>query len=68
MRTTLDIDDNILKETIAATGAASKKKAVESALRGYIRMRRREDLLKRIGSWRNFDLKLEELERLRNES
>jgi len=67
MRTTLDIDDDILKETIAATGARSKKKAVESALREYTRMKRRQELLKRIGSWRDFDLSLEELERLRNE-
>lgn len=67
MRTTLDIDDDILAETIAATGAPSKKRAVETALREYIRMRRRQDLLKRIGSWMDFDLTQEELERLRNE-
>ena len=67
MRTTLDIDDEILQETINATQANSKKKAVEKALREYLRMKRRQDLLARIGSWKDFDLSLEELDRLRNE-
>jgi len=67
MRTTLDIDDEILRETINTTQATSKKKAVEKALREYLRMKRRQHLLARIGSWKDFDLSLEELDRMRNE-
>jgi Arc/MetJ family transcription regulator len=67
MRTTLDIDDEILQETINATKAPSKKKAIEKALREYLRMKQRQNLLARIGSWKDFDLSLEELDRLRNE-
>jgi len=67
MRTTLDIDDKILQETLNATQATSKKKAVEKALREYLRMKQRQNLLARIGSWTDFNLSLEELERLRNE-
>jgi len=68
MRTTLDLDEKILVETMRSTGAASKKKAVETALREYIRMKRRQDLLGRIGSWRDFNMTLEDLERMRDES
>lgn len=68
MRTTLDIDDTILEETLQSTGASSKKKAVEIALREYIRTKQRQDLISRIGTWNDFDLTLEDLEKLRNES
>jgi len=67
MRTTLDIDEKILIETMQATGASSKKKAVETALREYIRMKRRQELIARIGTYRDFDLTLKELEKLRDE-
>jgi Arc/MetJ family transcription regulator len=68
MRTTLDIDAKILEEALQSTGASSKKKAVEIALREYIRFKRRQDLISRIGKWKDFDLTLEDLEKLRNES
>jgi len=67
MRTTLDIDDEILQETMNETRATRKKKAVEKALREYIRMKRRQNLSARIDSWKDFNLSLEELDRLRNE-
>ncbi|HID95963.1 MAG TPA: type II toxin-antitoxin system VapB family antitoxin [Candidatus Latescibacteria bacterium] len=67
MRTTLDIDEKILAETMQRTGASSKKRAVEIALREYIRMKRRQELMARIGHYIDFNLTLEELEGLRNE-
>jgi Arc/MetJ family transcription regulator len=67
MRTTLDIDDEILQETMNETRATSKKKAVEKALREHLRMKRRQNLSARIGSWKDFSLSLEELDRLRNQ-
>ena len=67
MRTTLDIDERILGEAIQLTGASSKTKAVEIALREYVRMMRRQALIRRIGNYSDFDLTLEDLERLRNE-
>ena len=67
MRTTLDIDEKILNETIQITGASSKKKAMEIALQEYIRLKHRQRLINRIDHYKNFDLTLEELEKLRNE-
>jgi len=67
MRTTLDLDEDVLQETMRSTGARSKKKGVEAALREYVRMKRRQALLSRIGSWTDFDLTVENLEELRDE-
>jgi len=67
MRTTLDLDEDVLEETMRSTGAKSKKKAVEVALHEYVRMKRRQALLSRIGSWTDFDLTVENLEELRDE-
>ena len=67
MRTTLDIEESVLTETILETGASSKKRAVEIALREYIRMKRRQELIQQIGTYKDFDLTLDALERLRDE-
>ena len=67
MRTTLDIEESVLTETIRETGAPSKKRAVEMALREYIRMKRRQELIRQIGTYKDFDLTLDELEKLRDE-
>jgi len=67
MRTTLDIDDKILNETIQMTGASSKRKAMEIALREYIRFKHIQRLISRIDNYKNFDLTLKKLKSLRNE-
>ena len=68
MRTTLDIDDETLNTVTSTTGASSKKKAVETALREYVRMKHRQELIQMIGNADSFGLSLEELECIRNES
>ena len=68
MRTTLDLDENVLQETMRSTRARSKKKAVETALGEYLRMKRRQALANRIGSWKVFDITVDKPEELRDES
>jgi len=68
MRTTLDIDDQTLNSLISTTGASSKKKAVEIALREYIRMKHRQELIQMIGHYDDFTLSLEKLKDLRNKT
>lgn len=67
MRTTIDIQDDLLEEIIQKTGARSKKNAVELALREYSMLMKRRKLAKLIGSYDKFDLSLSELESMRNE-
>ena len=68
MRTTLDINTELLEKIVKATGASSKKKAIEIAITEFLRARRRKELSDLIGNYEEFALTLEELERMRNES
>lgn len=68
MRTTLDIDAELLEKIVKTTGAPSKKKAVEIAIKEFLRIRHREELSELIGNYDEFALTLEELKRIRSES
>ena len=48
MRTTLDIDDELLGKVVDATGERTKSRAVNAALKEYIRRKHVQDL---INSW-----------------
>ena len=48
MRTTLNIDDKLLETVIEATGEKNKSKAVNAALKEYIRRKHVQEL---IDSW-----------------
>jgi Arc/MetJ family transcription regulator len=68
MRTTMDIDAETLKTVMKTTGARTKKKAVEVAMQGFLRAKRRQELSDLIGNYDEFALSLEELERVRSVS
>ncbi|HEV2364582.1 MAG TPA: type II toxin-antitoxin system VapB family antitoxin [Caulobacteraceae bacterium] len=40
MRTNIEIDDALMAEALAATGARTKREAVEQGLRALVRLRR----------------------------
>jgi Arc/MetJ family transcription regulator len=65
-RTTLDIDEKLISDARELTGAASKKAAIEEAIREYIKMRRRQEFAEAIrrGEF-NLDLTPEELKEMR---
>lgn len=46
MRTNIDIDDELLKEAMAATGQSTKRATVEEALRRVVKLHRQEQALK----------------------
>ena len=50
MRTTLDVDSKLLNSVVAATGEKTKSKAVNAALKEYIRRKHVQEL---IDSWGN---------------
>ena len=68
MRTTLDIDAEFLEELVKTTGAPTKKKAIEIALKEFLRAKRREELSKLIGNYEEFGLSLKDLEKMRVDS
>lgn len=64
-KTTVVIDDKLLKDAIDAIGARSKKEAIEAGLRALVREYNREALRRELGTF-EIELTLDELERLRN--
>lgn len=46
MRTNIDIDDKLMKQAMKATGAATKKAAVEAALRKVVQLKKQEGIKK----------------------
>jgi len=64
-KTTVVVDENLLKEAMEAVGARSKREAIEKGLRFLVRWHNREALRRELGTF-EMDLTLEELERLRD--
>ena len=67
MRTTIDIDDELLKEVMEKSGTKSKKNAIVTAMKDYLRLKRREELKNLIGNYDKFNLDLKDLRKMRNE-
>lgn len=53
MRTNIEIDDKLMKDTLRATGLKTKREAVELGLRTVLRLRQQEGLRRLRGklSW-----------------
>jgi len=68
MRTTFDIDRNLLEKVVKVTHASTKKAAVEIALQEFLRIQCRKQLAELIGNYDRFSLGVEDLERMRSES
>ncbi|HTX76741.1 MAG TPA: type II toxin-antitoxin system VapB family antitoxin [Terracidiphilus sp.] len=49
MRTNIDIDDRLMKQAMKATGAKTKKAAVDAALRKVVQLKKQERILKWFG-------------------
>ena len=67
MRTTLEIDASLMEKVIAVTGSRSKKKAIETALKEFLRTKRREELAAMIGNYDGFKLRMKDLETMRGD-
>lgn len=64
-KTTVLIDDDLLKAAADAIGARTKKETIEVALLSLVRQHTKEKLRKELGTF-DIDLTPNELERLRN--
>ena len=60
MKTTLDIDDALLKKVMEASKSRTKKSAIEIALKEYLRLIKRQELKDLIGNYADFDLILDD--------
>jgi len=66
MKTTLDIDDAMLKKVMEASKSRTKKGAIVTALKEYLRLRKRQELKDLIGNYPDFDLTLDDLRKMRH--
>jgi len=64
-KTTVLIDEKLLKKAMEAVGAKTKKEAIRAGLEVLVRRYNRESSQKELGTY-DLDLSLEELEKLRN--
>jgi Arc/MetJ family transcription regulator len=57
MRTNIEIDDKLMRQAMKATGAKTKKAAVEAALRLSVQLKKQEGIRKLRGKvvWRGHD-------------
>lgn len=65
MRTTFDIDSQLIDEVIEATNAKNKKTAIVIALKEFLRLKQRELLKTRLKNKKGFGLSLKDLEKIR---
>jgi len=66
MRSTIDIDEKLLKEAQKITGAKTKKELVNLSLRELIRKKRKEHLISLFGS-SVLNISLEDVKKLRKD-
>ena len=60
MRTNIDIDDKLMKRTLRAAGTATKRAAVEKAMKFFVEARDQEKALERLWGAANWQGNLEE--------
>lgn len=68
MRTTLDLDAELIERVVKTTKAPSKKKAIEIAMKEFLRAKRRKELSDLIGNYEEFEVTLKDLEKMRKDS
>ncbi len=66
-KTTVMIDDALLKKALEITGAKTKREVIVAGLEELIRNRNREALRRELGTF-DLDLTLDELKKLRDET
>lgn len=66
MRTTIDLDDKLVKEAMELLGIKTKRAAIQRSLEELIHQRRRERLRAKLGKLR-LNLSLKDLERMRQD-
>jgi Arc/MetJ family transcription regulator len=66
MRTTIEIDEDLLRQAAAISGKHTKRAIVEEALREYVRQAELHRLADAMGTL-SLDFSLEDLERMRDE-
>jgi Arc/MetJ family transcription regulator len=65
MRSTIDIDEKLLKEAMRLTQARTKKELINKALKELIKRKRIEEFRRKLGQF-DLDIDLQQLEEMRS--
>jgi Arc/MetJ family transcription regulator len=67
MKTTFDIDEDILRKVMEVSKAKTKKGAITIALKEYLTLKKREELKGLIGNYIDFELTVDDFRKMRHE-
>lgn len=67
MRTTIDINEDLINEVMKKAGVKTKKEAIVTAMKDYLRFKKIEELKELVGNYDTFDLTLSDLKKMRDE-
>ncbi|HDZ61852.1 MAG TPA: type II toxin-antitoxin system VapB family antitoxin [Nitrospirae bacterium] len=67
MRTTIDINEDLINEVMKKAGARTKKEAIVTAMKDYLRFKKIEELKELVGNYDTFNLTLSDLKKMRDE-
>ena len=66
MRTTIDINEDLISDVMKKAGVRTKKDAIVTALKDYLKHQKVEELKSLIGNFETFDLTLDDLKKMRD--
>jgi len=66
MRTTIDINEELINDVMKKAGVRTKKDAILTALKDYLKHKKVEELKGLIGNYEAFGLTLEDLKKMRD--
>ena len=66
MKTLLDIDNDLMEKLLQTVGTRVKKEAVVTAIKSFLKMKKRDQLAEMIGNY-EFGYTSEDLERMRED-
>jgi len=66
MRTTIDINEELIADVMKKAGVNTKKDAIVTALKDYLKHKKIEELKGLVGNYESFDLALDDLKKMRD--
>lgn len=67
MRTTIDINEDLINQVMKKAGVKTKKEAIVTAMKDYLRFKKIEELKELVGNYGDFNLTLSDLKKMRDE-
>ena len=67
MRMTIDINEDLIDQVMKKTGVKTKKEAIVTAMKDYLRFKKIEELKELIGNYDAFNLTVRGLLKMRDE-